>query len=258
MTTSRVYIITGASRGLGEALASRLLQPENRLLCLARTRSVPLAREAEAAGVRLDWFECDLAALAAEAGTEALMRELLERAEPETAQCLRLINNAGMLDPIGPAHANDAAAISRHIAVNLTAPIALTGAFLRLTGHLQADKRVLQMSSGAGRHPYAGWSVYCAAKAGLDHYTRCVKLEQEALPYGAKVASVAPGVVDTAMQALIRESDESRFPSHARFVQLHESGGLASPQEAAAQLVALLEHPDFGVEPIVDIRNWKP
>lgn len=254
---SAFYIVTGASRGLGEAIAERLLQPGNRLLCISRTRNAKLQESAAAAGVRLDWIERDLAGLAYGDAADALMRELLGSvAGTGSAPALRLINNAGVLDPIGPAHSNDASAVARHIAVNLTAPIALTSAFLRLTERLDADKRVMQISSGAGRKPYAGWSAYCASKAGLDHFTRCVKLEQDALPFGAKVASVAPGVIDTDMQALIRSAGEERFPSRARFVQMHESGALSSPGEAGERLVKYLEHPGFGEEPVTDIREY--
>ncbi|WP_274361838.1 SDR family NAD(P)-dependent oxidoreductase [Paenibacillus thermotolerans] len=254
---SAVYIVTGASRGLGEAIAEYLLTPGNRLFCISRTRNEALQQRAAAAGVGLDWFERDLEELAQGDAADALMRELLGGiAESGSTPALRLINNAGVLEPIGPAHRNDASAVARHIAVNLTAPIGLTSAFLRLTESLDADKRVMQISSGAGRKPYAGWSAYCAAKAGLDHFTRCVKLEQDALRCGAKVASVAPGVVDTAMQALIRSSGEEQFPTRARFVEMHESGALSSPGEAAERLIKFLEHSEFGEEPVADIRDF--
>ncbi|WNQ10716.1 SDR family NAD(P)-dependent oxidoreductase [Paenibacillus aurantius] len=254
---STIYILTGASRGLGEALALRLLSPGNVLLCLARTRSTVLDREAEAAGVALEWIKADLAELAAGDGVEALLKPGLERAGFSSASRLRLVNNAGVLEPIGPAQANDPEAVARHIAVNLTAPLLLTGAFLRLTEQLAADKRILQISSGAARKPYAGWSTYGAAKAGLDHHARCVKLEQEGMPHGARIASVAPGVIDTSMQAQIRGTEEELFPSRSRFVQLHETGGLLSPDTAAEQLLALLEDPRFGEEPVMDIRDWE-
>ncbi|WP_052487595.1 SDR family NAD(P)-dependent oxidoreductase [Gordoniibacillus kamchatkensis] len=337
ITPSTVYIITGASRGLGEAFVRRLLRPDVHLLCVARSDNAALRREAETAGVRLDWFERDLAALQQ---LEPLMAELLacagigggmlasasgvetissteptasgaqthsgspatsiaetrpsppnasgaeprpsphaatassegerpnssgaaqfpppERdaaASPPDVPRLRLINNAGVLEPIGPVHEAGTSALALNVAVNLTAPMALTAAFLRLTQPLAADKRVLNISSGAARKPYFGWSSYCAAKAGLDHFTRCVKLEQDALPYGAKLASVAPGVIDTAMQASIRAADEGRFRDLPRFRALHESGSLTPPNEAAERLLALLEHPDFGAEPVLDIRD---
>ncbi|HZG86573.1 SDR family oxidoreductase [Paenibacillus sp.] len=257
MSEESVYIVTGASRGLGEAIAARLLAPGNRVLCVARTRNEALAGKAEAAGARCDWFERDLAALAAANGADAFMRELLAGVDLAALRRIRLINNAGVVEPVGAAHENEPADVGRHLAVNLTAPMTLTAAFLRQTEALAADKRIMHISSGAGRNPYAGWSAYCAAKAGLDHFTRCVALEQAALPNGAKVASVAPGVVDTAMQAVVRATAPERFPNRERFVKLYETGGLTPPAEAAERLVAYLEHAAFGEEPVADIREWK-
>lgn len=268
---SSLFIITGASRGLGEALASLLLKPGNRLICISRSPNEALRREAEAAGACLEWVEQDLAALAdwslaerekregageGAAEAEAFMRRLLDICGDLTELTrIRLIHNAGVLEPIGPAHAISSSAVARHMAVNLTAPMVLTGAFLRLAAQLAADKRVLLISSGAGRKPYEGWSAYCAAKAGLDHFARCVKLEQDRLPYGARIVSVAPGVIDTGMQTLIRGTDEERFPSQSRFVRLFETGALEAPRDAAGRLLRLLELPDFGAEPVMDVRD---
>ncbi|MFD2611666.1 SDR family NAD(P)-dependent oxidoreductase [Paenibacillus gansuensis] len=254
---AKVYMITGASRGLGEAIALQLLEEGNELHCIARTRSDRLEQAALKSGASLSWYQADLGQAANEGGAaDELLQQIFRNFDTGAFSGLRLINNAGVLNPIGPAHRNDAADAAAHIAVNLTAPMALTSSFLRFTEALAADKRILQVSSGAGRKPYAGWSVYCAAKAGLDHFTRCVKLEQDALPHGAKVASVAPGVVDTQMQALIRETEDDRFPSRSRFVELHEAGGLLIPHEAASRLLELLEHDRFGEEPVADIRDW--
>ncbi|CAM3521699.1 SDR family NAD(P)-dependent oxidoreductase [Marinicrinis lubricantis] len=252
-----LYIVTGASRGLGEALVTQLLQPGNRILCISRTTNDRLRAKAENEGVLLDWVEKDLALLSEEGESESFLEKCLGAVQLNDIAKIRLINNAGVLEPIGPAHMNESGAVGQHIAINLTAPILLTSALLRITASISADKRVMQISSGAGRKPYAGWSAYCAAKAGLDHFTRCLKLEQDEIKHGARVASVAPGVIDTDMQALIRGAGEERFPSHSRFVKMHEMGELISPSDAASRLLQYLESQSFGVEPIVDIRDLK-
>uniref|UniRef100_UPI003C77E626 SDR family NAD(P)-dependent oxidoreductase n=1 Tax=Escherichia coli TaxID=562 RepID=UPI003C77E626 len=81
----------------------------------------------------------------------------------------------------------------------LEAPLLLTGAFLRGTAGWTGARRVLNISSGLGRRAMASQAAYCAAKAGMDHFTRCVALEQEGLANGARVCSLAPGVIDTDM-----------------------------------------------------------
>jgi NAD(P)-dependent dehydrogenase (short-subunit alcohol dehydrogenase family) len=113
---------------------------------------------------------------------------------------------------------------------------------------------VLNISSGAGRNPTAGWGVYCATKAALDMYTRVAMQEQDA--HGARFVSLAPGVVDTDMQSAIRSSDPAAFPALSRFQDLHASGKLATPQGVAARIAAYLERDDFGTTEIDDIRNY--
>jgi benzil reductase ((S)-benzoin forming) len=101
----------------------------------------------------------------------------------------------------------------------------------------------------------ASQAPYCAAKAGLDHFSRCVALEQAQQPHGAKVVSLAPGVIATGMQVRMRAADPQDFPDRARFVGLHEQGLLASPEQAAAQVLAWLARPDFGDPVVADVRE---
>jgi NAD(P)-dependent dehydrogenase (short-subunit alcohol dehydrogenase family) len=131
----------------------------------------------------------------------------------------------------------------------------LAGAFLRATAGWQLPRRILNISSGLGRRPMAAQAAYCAAKAGLDHFSRCVALEQAALPNGARICSLAPGVIDTDMQAQLRSADAARFPDRARFVGLQEKRSLSSPREAAARVLAFLARADFGGNPVADVRD---
>lgn len=254
---SALYIVTGTSRGLGEALASQFIKPGNELIAISRTPNASLQKKAEQTGVPFRYIRLDLAQLAEERDAQQLLAGIWAETDLGRFNRLCLINNAGVLEPIGPAHTYRAADVAKHLAVNLTAPILLTAAFLQATQHIDADKRIMQISSGAGRKPYFGWSAYCAGKAGLDHFTRCVHLEQQNEPYGARIASVAPGVVETAMQERIRRTDERSFPDRSRFVKLYETGRTTPPHEVAQRLLSFLDHDDFGKEPVVDIREWK-
>jgi NAD(P)-dependent dehydrogenase (short-subunit alcohol dehydrogenase family) len=101
----------------------------------------------------------------------------------------------------------------------------------------------------------AGSSMYCASKAGMDHYSRCVALEEAHLPNGARIVSLAPGVIDTDMQSDLRAGDQSQFPERENFVNLKTAGALASPDEAAARILAYLKRPDFGQQPVADSRD---
>ena len=89
----------------------------------------------------------------------------------------------------------------------------------------------------------------------MDHFTRCVALEEALKPQGARVCSLAPGVIDTDMQVQLRAANSADFPDQASFLGLKAHGALTSPDEAARRLLAWLAQPDFGVHPVADVRN---
>jgi NAD(P)-dependent dehydrogenase (short-subunit alcohol dehydrogenase family) len=145
--------------------------------------------------------------------------------------------------------------LSNALRVGLEAPMLLTSAFLRTTAAWAASRRVLNISSGLGRRAMAGSAAYCAAKAGLDHFSRAVALEEAQRPNGARIVSLAPGVIDTDMQTQLRSADERRFPERERFVQLQAQGQLLSPAEAATRVLAYLARADFGNNVVADVRD---
>ena len=177
--------------------------------------------------------------------------DLLDGPAFETAT---LINNAGVILGIAPLHALKREDLTTSIRVGLEAPLLLTRAFLHATRAWPGKRRVLNISSGLGRRPMASQAAYCAAKAGLDHFTRCLALEEAAQPNGAAVCSLAPGVIDTDMQRHLRSAALADFPDQAGFAALQANGGLSSPAETAARVLAWLERPDFGVNPVADLR----
>jgi benzil reductase ((S)-benzoin forming) len=105
----------------------------------------------------------------------------------------------------------------------------LTAAFLGATDTWAVPRKVLNISSGLGRRAMASQAAYCAAKAGMDHFTRCVALDEAVKPHGAKVCSLAPGVIDTDMQVQLRGADPAAFPDRQNFANLKTGGQLSSP-----------------------------
>ena len=246
-----VIVLTGASRGLGAALARGLAGRGTLMVTLARRPDPALQAHARDRGCELEQIAADLSDPQAVAGASARMRELLSA----DAARYRLINNAGTVHPVGRADAlNDGHAVVAALSLNVAAAVTLTAAFLQAVGGRGKDCRVLNISSGAGRNPNPGWAVYCATKAALDMYTRVAAAEQAA--GGARLVSLAPGVVDTDMQADIRASDPAHFPALERFQAMHREGKLASPEAVAARLIDYLERDDFGATVVDDIRNY--
>src|SRR5690606_34916722 len=128
-----------------------------------------------------------------------------------SAKSFTLINNAGTVEPIGLIGTVEEMKIGQALAVNLTAPMILSNAFISVLESFQGRKRIVNISSGAGRNPYEGWGVYCTTKAGLDHFSRVVSLEQEKAKYPVDIISIAPGIIDTGMQETIRSSNADDF-----------------------------------------------
>jgi benzil reductase ((S)-benzoin forming) len=251
MNSTHLFILTGASRGMGLAMARQLLQPDHALLCISRQQNPELKTEASAAGCALEQWPLDLAHSREAA---AMLQQWLGKPGMQHASAT-LINNAGLIPAIAPLSALTSEDIAQALRVDLEAPMVLTAAFLAATENWEVPRKVLNISSGLGRRAMASQAVYCAAKAGMDHYTRCLALEEALKPKGARVCALAPGVIDTDMQTQLRGADAATFPDRARFEQLKSGGQLDSPEAAARKVLAFLQRPDFGSEPVADVRS---
>ena len=250
--STHLSIVTGSSRGLGAALVAQLLRPGATVLGMARQHNPALATQALAQGALLTQWAVDLAEPALPAQRLA---DWLAGFDPASVTSVTLINNAGVVSEPAPLHRTPLAELSRVLRVGLEASLLLSSAFLAATDGWACPRRVLNISSGLGRRAMAGSAAYCAAKAGMDHFSRALALEQAALANPARVVAMAPGVVDTDMQAQLRGADAALFPDRERFAQLHASGQLTSPDDCARQLLARLARADFGDQPVADVRE---
>lgn len=255
--SQRLVILTGASRGLGAAMAEQLLAPGTVMLTLSRSRHPTLAARASAAQVQIEEWQRDLASSVAVA--DEVEQWLRGFAASRFEQAI-LINNAGVIPTVGPADGCNSAELSGALRVGLESTILLTAGFLRATRSWQADRRVLNISSGLGRRAMAGSAVYCAVKAAMDHFSRAVALDESHRTgnsggSAARIVSLAPGVIDTDMQLQLRTADSAGFPAQDYFRQQHAEGLLASAADSATRILAYLARPDFGEEPVADIRT---
>ncbi|MDN3576086.1 SDR family NAD(P)-dependent oxidoreductase [Chitinimonas viridis] len=249
---NRCYILTGASRGLGLGIARAIAAQGDHLIALARQETPELAQ----LGAALPGYRFVAVDLANIDQVSEIAEELLGSLAAMDWQGIYLINNAGVVEPIGPAGSYGDAEMARCLTVNLTAAIQFSNAFLRHLRDRACDKRILQISSGAGRNAYTGWSAYCASKAGLDMYSRCVGLEQDGLPHPVRIASLAPGIIDTGMQASIRATPEGDFPLLEQFRQYHANGELADPNSRGRAIVQLLHTDHIGHGAVLNIRDF--
>ncbi len=249
-----IVVITGASRGLGLALAECYVDAGAHVITITRSANPELAQRAQAQGTTLTPIEADLSCPDGVQAAAAQLRAALGDTQPSTTRHI-LINNAGAVEPVNVASdLNDAQAITRAFALNVTAPLIITAAMLDSLPAGHRECRILNISSGAGRNPTSGWSVYGATKAALDMATRVLNTEQAGS--GVRAVALAPGVVDTGMQATLRNQDTRNFPARERFVALRAEGRLRSAGDVATRIVHYLNRDDFGTTEIDDIRNY--
>lgn len=226
MSGVRVSIITGVSRGLGAALMAQLVERGDRVVGIGRDarRLTPPDR--------VVLREADLA----EPGT------LPDPAEfggwLAGASAAALIHNAATVEPIGAVGQLPASQLATAVAVNLTAPMLLTNAFLAaLPAGLPAT--ILFISSRAAQATIEGWSVYAATKQAGESFFGALA-SQLAGDRRVTVAIAQPGVMDTGMQSAIRRAATGGgwFPDAGRFVRMHERGELPAPAGVAAGIIA--------------------
>jgi NAD(P)-dependent dehydrogenase (short-subunit alcohol dehydrogenase family) len=252
MSAKHLTLLTGASRGMGRAMAEQLLEAGHTLVCISRKTDDALAAKAQASGATLLQWSFDLAA--PQAAAERIGAWLAEQ-DAQAFDSVTLINNAGTTGQIGPMERATAADLTQSLRIGLEAPVLLTAAFLRATSTWRGARKVLNISSGLGRNAMASQAPYCAAKAGMDHFSRAVVLEEALRPNGAKIVALAPGVIDTDMQVAMRGTDAALFPDRGRFDKLKADGLLDSPATAAGKVLAYLARADFGTKPTADVRD---
>lgn len=252
MTTSQLTLITGASRGLGRAMAAQLLQAGHMVLGISRRQDPQLAELAAKAGAELIQWEQDLSEPVAAA---ARVSAWLKTIDGQRFDGVTLINNAGTVGNPAPLASAVPAELAQALRIGLEAPMLLTAAFLGATREWRGARKVLNISSGLGRNAMGSQAPYCAAKAGMDHYSRAVALEEAQSPNGARIVSLAPGVIDTDMQVQLRGASAEKFPDRGRFEKLKNEGMLDSPETAAAKVLKYLARADFGSNPVADVRD---
>jgi benzil reductase ((S)-benzoin forming) len=229
----RVAVITGASRGLGAGMADRLAELGMHLgLCARREPEAPASARAD--GGRSVTAAVDVA------DPTAVERFAVEVAG-RFGRIDLWINNAGVLAPIAPLRDADAAEVATNVQVNVLGVMYGCATFARHVRSRPGGGVLVNITSGAAGNPYVGWSAYCASKAAVDQVTRVVA--QEEADVGLRAYAVAPGVVDTDMQAMIRSTPPERFPDVDRFLQLKLDGAFNSPAWVADHIVGLLVDP---------------
>lgn len=250
----KVFIITGASRGLGLAVANTLVDQGEalQLICIARRETLELIEQAEKKGVLLNFLKADLAE---QGELDTLMDKAFSLINKDEVKGIYLINNAGTVEPIAPLGKCRYEDIKRNIDINLSAPLVMSSAFIRHTKNMKAEKRVITVTSGASKRAIYGWSAYCSAKAGVNLFTACAAEEEQEHEHGVGFIAFSPGVMDTDMQVTIRSASKENFKPVDDFRGLKEEGKLRPAHVVADKLLQVLFSADFPNGKFVDIKD---
>lgn len=218
-----MVIITGTSKGIGKAIAANYLSLGEKVIGIGRNHTISHPGYSS--------VHCDLS----DSGS------LEQISFPDlNGEEVIFIHNAGILGKVDYFEKLDSQEISKVMQVNLFAGASILQKLLRQLPKTTSFKSIF-ISSGAGKNPIASWASYCASKAAVDLFCQTIQLEEQQLGRtGFHCLAVAPGVVDTDMQAEIRNTQQASFSEVARFKEYKNSNQLYSPELVARKLFKLV------------------
>jgi benzil reductase ((S)-benzoin forming) len=245
-------IITGASRGLGEAIAKRLIQEQVAIISVSRTENDEIKQLALENKLFYMHYSCNLSL---EKEVEEVFMEISHRIFLKNPKEIFLFNNAGMIEPIHTVGNLDQTPIVRNIQVNLIAPMLITNILLKNAQQTDSSVQVINITSGAAVRSIEGWSVYCSAKAGLNMFTQTAAIEQAERKTNHKIIAFSPGIMDTNMQETIRSFSNEAFKELEKFKEFKENSLLLSADAVAGALVDLVLRGDVESGKVYNIND---
>lgn len=215
----KVFIITGANRGLGKAFVDLLIRNED-CFVISVSRSLNEAQK-NYSSKNFYFLEADLADQDFGKKIE-MLKNLIESQE------VCVINNASIIEPIKKIADLEESAMDRVLSVNIKSTMLITQFILQ---HFNSNKlSFVNISSGAANRAIANWSLYCASKAFVKMFFNVAESEYPQ----HRFFNIDPGVMDTNMQKSIRESD---CPDVSDFLNLQKDGKLKSTKSVALEIL---------------------
>jgi NAD(P)-dependent dehydrogenase (short-subunit alcohol dehydrogenase family) len=229
----QVAWVTGAGRGIGRATALALAEQGAAVALVSRTQS-----EVEQVAAEIQARGGTAIASLLDVSNWDMVNWTAQQIAGNLGPIDILINNAGVLDPMGKIWEVDPEQAGRLFDVNLS------GAYYCMRSVLPemvklARGVIVNVSSGAAVSAAQGWSAYAASKAGLDHLTRNVAVDLQGT--GVRVYALHPGMVETRMQETLRSSPPDQLPPDRRqfFIAQKEAGKVQPPEMPARTMLWL-------------------
>lgn len=245
MNSTTQIFITGDSSGIGKALVYQALNNKSTKVTGISRRGLPLT-DSNYNRIKVDLSSIN-ELLSVDFSLEGVTKAIL-------------INNAGTINPIGYSGSLNSADIHKLHIVNTVAPQILCNAFIQSVKkqqHLESAL-ILNVSSGAANKSISGWTAYSSSKAALNQYSIVLNSELAEAGFNhVKVYSIAPGVVDTEMQSVIRSKSEQDFSAVNYFKELKTNGDLVSPSLVAEKLFKIINEEYIPNDVICSVRDFE-
>ncbi|TDZ35937.1 putative oxidoreductase [Colletotrichum spinosum] len=228
---SKVIIVTGASRGIGLAVAKFLLKDSHKLVLAARSKDQLEALKSEYPG-QVEYVAGDL-------GDLKTIPKIAEVAVEKFGRIDGVVINHGVLEPVTRLENASIEDWKKAYDVNVFSGLALAQAAL---AELRKSKGcVLWVSSGAATGAYAAWGAYGSSKAAVNHISAHLAVEE----LDITSIAISPGRVDTAMQKVIRDSGKGHMAEkdHSSFVSDFDKGGLLRPEQPGHVIARFVVNP---------------
>jgi NAD(P)-dependent dehydrogenase (short-subunit alcohol dehydrogenase family) len=221
-------IITGASQGLGAAIASIAAERGAQVVLAARSAAA-LERQAQ----QIEQRGGSALSVVSDISRFEDCQRIVDRTLQVFGKIDALINNAATIEPLATISQIHDEEWRQHFAVNLHGPAMLCQ--LAIPHLRQTQGRVINVTSHGAEIAIAGASAYSASKAALNRFSKVLAVEEPAIA----VILFIPGEVDTHMQEVLRTKGQANEEVHRFFMELYEQGKLLSPETPALAAVHL-------------------
>lgn len=219
----KTIVLTGIAHGLGNWLY-RLLYKTNCLIIGIDKIEVGIIKPSVA---KVKIIKMDLS-------KQTLNLKLIENNFNNQTEEIVFINNAGIIDPIDKVGKIDDHSIIKSNFVNFLSSIRIANKLKIIANHMGISLQIINITTGAANKPYAGWSMYCSTKCGVKMFYDCMTIEDPTII----VRHIDPGIMDTNIQKLIRQTTTDQFPLRNQFAEYKKKNLLKKPENVAQEILA--------------------
>ncbi|CAJ0871884.1 5094_t:CDS:2 [Entrophospora sp. SA101] len=239
--TSKTFIVTGASRGIGRSATLFMVKNfQNNILAISRSKD-DLANLKQHVEVDLN-LKDKLEIVVGDVAEEAIIDEAINKCLNKWKRIDGVVSNAGVIEPLGKIFDTNLEDWKRCFDVNFFSNVLL---IQKILPHLRDTIKnggnggnIIFTSSGAAVKACYGWGAYCSSKTALNMLVKTLSIEEDIITSIA----IRPGVVNTAMQKFIREKGDNTMSKndHENYIKLYEDNELLSPDEPGYVISSLI------------------